>query len=141
METREFVSPVCIRCKSMICNLTHSFWSCSNLYTYWKNLFYCFSEAFGKHWEPDPLIAILGATSSLSSANKYEKKAVLFGMVVAKKLILRVWKLEAVPMYDLWLSDIENPLYLERLRLYNEDRGDVFDKIWDPVLNLFRGKE
>lgn len=76
----------------------------------------------------ESVIAILGATSSLSSANKYEKKAVLFGTVVAKKLILRVWKLE-------------NPLYLERLRLYNEDRGDVFDKIWDPVLNLFRGEE
>lgn len=48
LDPRE--SPVCIRCISMICNLTHSFWSCSKLYTYWKNIFYCFSEAFGKRY-------------------------------------------------------------------------------------------
>lgn len=106
-----------------------------------KISFHCFCEAFGKHWEPDPLIAILGATSSIVSANKYEKKTVLFRTVIAKKLILRVWKLDTVPTYDLWLGEMANTLHLERLRLYNEDRGDVFDKIWDPVLQFLRGKD
>lgn len=60
---------------------------------------------------PDPLIAILGATRALSYTNKYEKKkAVLFGMVIAKKLILSMWKMDAVPTYDLWLGEMANKL-------------------------------
>lgn len=95
------VSPLCNRCKSSIGNLTHSFWSCSKLSMYWKNIFCFLSGAFGKCWKPDPLVAILGAVSSLSFADKFEKKAVLFCMVVAKKLILRVWKMDSVPTFDL----------------------------------------
>lgn len=36
------VSPVCNRCKPIVSNLTHAFWSCSKLYTYWKNIFSLF---------------------------------------------------------------------------------------------------
>ena len=61
-------------------------------------------------------------------------------MMLAKKLILRVWKLDSVPTYDLWLGEMSNTLHLERLRYYKDDRGDVFDKIWDPVLRFFNGK-
>lgn len=60
----------------------------------------------------------------------------LFGTVVAKKLILRVWKLDLVPTFDLWLREMA--LHLERLTLYNKDRGDVF---WDPVLQFLQGKD
>lgn len=135
------VSPMCNRCKSTISNLAHSFWSCSKLHSYWKNIFNCFSEAFGKSLEPNPLVAVLGATSVLTSANKREKEAIQFGMVIAKKLILRVWKMDFVPTYDLWLGELANTLHLERLRFYNEDRGGVFDKTWDPVLRYLKGQD
>lgn len=36
---------ICLPCL-MMCNLTHSFWSCSKLYTYWENTY--FSLDFGK---------------------------------------------------------------------------------------------
>lgn len=49
--------------------------------------------------------------------------------------------MEAVPTCDLWLREIANTLHLERLRFDNEDRGGVFDKIWDPVVNVFQGKD
>lgn len=62
-------------------------------------------------------------------------------MVIAKKFILGVWKMEAVPTCDLWLREIANTLHLERLRFDNEDGGGVFDKIWDPVVNVFQGKD
>ena len=135
------VSSICNRCKSMTGNLMHSFWLCSKLYTYWKSIFHCFSTAYGKCWEPDPFVAILGATAPLSSANKYEKKAILFGTVIAKKIILRGWKSDIAPTYDQWLREMANMLHLERLRLHNEDRGDIFDRMWDPVLQLFQGKD
>ncbi len=127
------VSPVCNCCKLTIGNLMHSFWSCSKLCTFWKCIFHCFSEAFGKCWERDPLMAILGAATPLSSANKHEMMAVLFGTVIAKKLILQEWKTDTVATYDLWLREMANTLHLERLRFYNEDSGDMFDKVWNPV--------
>lgn len=76
--------PFCNRCQSVTSDLAHSFWSCSKLDTYWK-------KYFGKRWEPYPLIAILGVTSSSSRANKHDKKkqkkpAVLFGLVIGKKV-------------------------------------------------------
>ncbi|MEQ2202305.1 hypothetical protein XENOCAPTIV_014348 [Xenoophorus captivus] len=65
-------------------------------------------NAFGKQWDPDPLIAIFGAPKVLPSANKYEKVALLFGMVIAKRLILKVWKKDFVPTFDLWLGELAN---------------------------------
>ncbi len=59
-------------------------------------------------------------------------------MVIAKKLILRVWKMDSVPTYNLWLGELSNTLHLEKLRFCNEDRGDKFDKIWDPVLSYLK---
>ena len=91
------VSPIRNKCKSMTGNLAHSFWLYSRLYTYWKSIFHCFSMAYGKCWEPEPLVAILGATTPLSSANKYEKKAIIFGTVIAKKLILQTWRSDTAP--------------------------------------------
>lgn len=102
------VSPLCNRCKSADGTLAHTFWLCSHLFSYWENIFSCFSVAFGKCWKPDPLVAILGAASLLTSASKYEKRAILFGMVVAKKLILQVWKKDHVPSYDLWMGEMAN---------------------------------
>lgn len=50
-----------------------------------------------------------------------------------------VWKWTLFPHmicgWKEWLT-----LHLKRLRFYNEDRNGVFSKIWDPVLNFFKGK-
>uniref|UniRef100_A0A0S7EX59 LIN1 n=1 Tax=Poeciliopsis prolifica TaxID=188132 RepID=A0A0S7EX59_9TELE len=128
------VSPVCSRCRAAIGNLTHSFWLCVQLHSFWKNIFHFFSTAFGKKWDPEPLIAIIGVSSALRPATKQEKTAVLFGTVIAKRLILRFWKKDSVPTFDLWLGELANTLHLERLRYYNEDKVSVFEKIWNPVL-------
>lgn len=36
---------------------------------------------------------------------------------------------------------MSNALHLERLRFGDEDRGDVLDKIWEPVLKSSQGEE
>lgn len=81
-------SPVFNGCESAIDILTRSF--CPNSKHFWKCIFHCFSEAFVKHWDPGPLIVIIGASCILPSDNENEKVAVLFVMVTAKKLILRM---------------------------------------------------
>lgn len=101
---------------------------------------------FRSFWEPGPLRAILGATSSISHANKYEESAVFFGMVIAKKvncvclclcLCVCVWVyMAAVTMYVMWLIEMSNTLYLKRWRFYDKDREDMIDKICDPGLKF-----
>lgn len=92
------------------------------------------------------LRAILGATSSISHANKYEESAVFFGMVIAKKvncvclclcLCVCVWVYMAVvTMYVMWLIEMSKILYLKRWRFYDKDRKDMIDKICDPGLKF-----
>lgn len=87
------------------------------------------------YWEVDALVAILGEATALLSANKYQKKAVLFGTVISKKLILRTWKADTAPTYDLWLRKLASILHLERL--CNEDREHIFSKVIDWTAILF----
>lgn len=115
--------------------LTHSLCSCSKFSTSWINIFCCLSKAFGKCWKPDPLVAILGAASCWSSADMDEKRCFVWnGAYKKEKLILRVWKMDSVHTFDLWLEEMVNTLHLQWLRFRNEDRGNVFSKIWDPLL-------
>ena len=75
--------PFCSRCKETERALTHSLWTCRKWFTYWENIFECFSKAFNKNWEPNPVPAVLGAMSVLSMINKYESQAIAYGMVYA----------------------------------------------------------
>ena len=78
------VSPMCNQCKSTLGNHSHSFCTCSKLHCYWKSIFHCFSEVFGKSLVPCSLIVVLGAASVLPSTNKHDKKAIQFGMVIER---------------------------------------------------------
>ena len=53
----------CSRCSFSPANLTHSFWSCPSLGTYWSGVFNILSEALNISIEPNPLIAIFGTPS------------------------------------------------------------------------------
>ncbi len=55
------------------------------------------------------------------------KSFVLFERIIAKKLILLVWKLDSVPTYHLQLREMANTVHLESLRFSNEDKGEVFN--------------
>lgn len=63
-------------------------------------------------------------------------------MVTAKKLILQIVDLgdsvntQVICGLEKW--EKENTPHLERLRCYDEDRGGVFDKIWDHELKFFQ---
>lgn len=84
------VSPLCNRCKIEDGTLIHSLSSCTKLQDYWNNIFDCLSKAFKKALEPDPLTAI-GISSNIWVNNAYERQAMLLSMIIAKRLILRMW--------------------------------------------------
>lgn len=132
------VSPLCNRCNETDGSLTHSLWSCRKLFTYWKSIFECFSKAFEKTWEPNPLAAVLGATNVLLTVDKYESQAIAYGMIVARKLILLLWKSDSVPTYVMWIRELMNVLHLERLRFSSKNKVQIFNRIWSPVLEYLR---
>lgn len=134
-------SPLCNRCKITDGTLAHTLWSCIKLSSYWYDIFQCFSKAFKKTFKPDPLVAILGGTGALLLANTFEAQAVSLGMVVAKKMILQMWKSDFAPSYEMWLREMGNVLSLEKIRYHNMDKMKYYHKIWDPLLSYIRGED
>ncbi len=66
--------------------------------------------------------------------NIHERQAILFGMIIAKRVILRMWKTDLAPKFEIWSRDLVNMLVLERLRYISNDKSGVFDKIWSQIL-------
>lgn len=56
--------------------------------------------------ELDPVTALFGSSSSLLRLSLAAQTTVLFVMVVAKKMILTLWKSETVPQIELWLAEL-----------------------------------
>lgn len=40
---------------------------------------------------------------------------VVYGMVIAKKVILKLWKTDKVPQFKMWLTELTEIFYMERL--------------------------
>lgn len=132
-------SPLCNRCKIAEGTLAHTFWSCTKLSSYRTDIFHCYSRAYRKTWSPSPLVAVLCGMGALPLSNTYEAQAVSVGMVVARKIILRMWTSDSAPTYEMWLREMGNVLHLEKIR-YN-DRLRLFNKIWDPLLMFINGED
>ncbi len=60
--------------------------------------------------------------------NIHERQAILFGMIIAKRVLLRMWKTDFAPKFEMWGRDLVSMLVVERLRYINNDKSEVFDK-------------
>ena len=83
------LSAFCNKCKNQKGTLTHQFWTCPNLHSFWSSVFDFYSKAFNKQWIPNPLVAILGSTNDIALNSGRDKWPVYLGTVLAKKRILR----------------------------------------------------
>ncbi len=112
----------------------HLVWSCPKLYEFWSVIFRFYSVAYSCDLSPDPEIAVFGWSNSLQGLGHQIKKAVQYGMVVAKKIILCQWKNVSKPLFKYWLSELSATLHLERLRynLFGNIAG--FEATWEPFL-------
>lgn len=125
------VSPLCNKCKTVDGTLFHSLWSCSKIQPFWKGIFKFLSEAHSINLEPEPSIGILGANSAF--CNRYQTQSIMFCMMLAKKLILQMWKADTVPTIELWTRELGNMLHLEELRYSLNEKLSTFKKIWNPI--------
>ena len=113
----------------------HLFWSCPKLYEFWSEIFRFYSKAYSCILAPDPAIAVFGWSDSLRGFSHQIKKAVQYGMVIAKKIILCLWKKASKPLFKSWLSELSSTLHLERLRHNFSDSIAGFESTWEPFFN------
>ena len=111
--------------------LFHSLWSCSKIQSFWKCIFKFLSEANSIDLEPEPCSGLLGAENAF--CNKYQTQAISLCMMLAKRLILQMWKADSVPTFEMWARELGNMLHLEELRFILKDKLSIFIKIWKPI--------
>ncbi|XP_027881709.1 uncharacterized protein LOC114149798 [Xiphophorus couchianus] len=100
----------------------------------------CSINVYGCALVPDPQIALFGHSPSLRNCSISMQTTVVYGMVIAKKVILRLWKTDKVPQFKMWLSNFTEIIHLEKLR-YVVGFSNKFCSIWQPVLDyLSRSK-
>lgn len=126
------VSPICPKCKSAEGTLGHLFWSCPKLNKFWSDIFKCFSDVYSCDLTPDSYTAILGETKHHLVLSHYERKTIQYGMVIAKRNILTLWKGEEVPVFGTWLAEMTNLLYMEKIRYTVSLKSATFDRMWQP---------
>lgn len=56
-------------------------------------------------------------------------------MVVAKKIILTLWKSDNVPQFKMWLGELTALLHMERIRYTLEEKLSKFFDVWQPFLD------
>ena len=130
------VSPLCSKCNSAEGSLGHLFWACPKLTKFWSDILKFFFQMYLTVFSPHPeYCAILGGFQDLSSLSPYQHKAIQYGMVIAKRNILSLWKGVEVPSFKTWLAEMTNLLQMEKIRYDVSLKTTVFDRMWQPFLS------
>lgn len=128
------VSPLCDRCNVSVGTLSHAFWSCPSLTSFWSKIFDYYSKAYKKPLQPEPGLVIFGCSRVMSTIPATMRQPVELGLIVGKRLVLKEWKSPTPPSFRLWVSDMLSLIQMERLRTGSTN---TFDKIWSPFLEHF----
>lgn len=132
------VSATCDKCKSANGTLGHLIWSCPKLRTFWDNIFHLYSVIYSKRLIPDSLLIILGCSNFCLTLPSSLQKALMFGMVIAKRVILREWKSASPPCFKKWLNDMVSCIYLEEIRYTLSVTHHKFLEIWGLFILYIR---
>lgn len=132
------VSPLCDRCRGAEGSLSHLFWSCPQLYTFWCEIFKWFSKVYGLDIAPDPELALLGCSETALRYSSEIQQTLLLGMVAAKKMILLDWKSPTAPCFRKWLSEMIGIIQMERIRFHKSKAHDRFLDIWGPFIDYLK---
>ena len=70
----------------------------------------------GKDIIIDPQLALFGYSEKTIKYTHEEQKALMLGMVAAKKIILLNWKTPSSPCFKQWLNEMTAIIQMERIR-------------------------
>lgn len=132
------VDPSCPRCKSQTADLLHMFWSCPHLRTYWADIFRAYSTMCSASIPPNPLCAIFGFTEETRSLKGKFHVVIAFTSLLARRLILLMWKDKKPPTFNRWIRDTMSFLKLEKIRYTLKGSIQSFERTWTPFLTYYR---
>lgn len=125
----------CDRCRNTPADLTHMFWSCPTLATYWSTIFKTLSEALNIDLQPSATMAIFGITEKRhTTLRKSYKNIIAFTTLLARRRLLLHWKSKNPPKVSMWLRDLTQFIHLEKIKYTLRESRDKFFSVWDPVL-------
>lgn len=127
-------SPLCNRCKIANSTLAHQFWSCPYVQGFWCSIFSWYSRALKIHIVPEPESALLGYSITLDNLDRDLRSAIMYGMVIAKRCILKLWRSDESPQFAVWLREFVGALHIERLRYVMSGNLQKFHAVWRPIL-------
>ncbi len=132
------LDPTCPRCGVEPASLLHFFWTCSKLLRFWERIFKSFSEIFTTAIEPNPLTALFGVLPENVKLTVLEMDNIAFCTLLARRLILIIWKLPSPPTYRQWVFDLCFALKLEKIKFGARLKPNLFIKSWSPFLEHFK---
>lgn len=128
------VSPTCDRCQTSVGTLSHAFWFCPSLSELWSGVFDWYSGAYKISLPLDAILAIFGCSQLSQHFPTATQQALMLGMTVAKRLILREWKSPSSLPFQRWMKDMINVIRMEKLRFTRTNSLKKFSDIWGPFL-------
>ena len=131
-------SPLCERCKRSDGTLAHQFWLCPEIQDFWCSIFRWYSHVLKVNLDPDPETALLGISNTLDKMGRNVSTVVAYGIVIAKRCILRVWKSDLPPKFEAWLRELVGILYIEKLRYEISGNLQKFCGVWRPILEYLK---
>lgn len=130
------VSGMCAKCLSVQGTLSHLFVHCHKLQQFWGSIFDFVTKAIGRRVLCTPITILFGVTELGWAKNKYEVRVISMCTLLARKMILLCWKSDKPPSFDMWLKELGNVLYLEKIRYTLSNRLSIFHKTWKTVISL-----
>ena len=128
----------CERCHSSPCNLSHMFYFCSKLNTFWSDYFDILSKVLGFAIQTNPLIAIFGVTSGCRTRiSSIQSDMLAFTSLLARRCILLLWKSSKAPSTSMWLRDVMSYIKLEKIKYSVKGNSALFSHKWDPFITYF----
>ncbi|CAI5659845.1 unnamed protein product [Oreochromis niloticus] len=127
-------SPLCEKCMIHYGNLLHCFSLCPRLQGFWCDIFTYLSNIFKSKIEPNPIVIIFGISKETQNLQHSQKRFMSYALIIAKKLILQLWKGNETPVLKMWLTELTNTLHLEKIRYTMNDNVKDFELIWHPLL-------
>ena len=124
----------CNRCSQSPGNLSHMFWSCPKLATFWKFFFDVMSEVLDTTILPCPQIAIFGVPEEGMVLTNKQQNVIGFASLIARRRILLHWKAESPPSTRSWLVDVMSFLNLEKIKFTIRGSADKFYTYWQPLI-------
>lgn len=92
-----------------------------------------------KSFIPGCLFVILGCSNFCLTVPLALQQDLMFGMVIAKRVILRECKSVSPPCFKKWLNDIVSCTYLEEIRCtLSDDQHKFFFYVWGPFVDYIR---